>query len=304
MPHSKYIVAIDIGGTNVRTYLVETNGAIIVHHRDLTPSPPSPTKVINVVDNLLRSDHRYQDASALIVGVPGLVDSEMGIVRKNSNLSWVDVPFAKLAQERWSRPVLIENDVRLHTLGELASSTAAQNMLCVVIGTGVAMGIVVNGQIYKGSHLIAGELGHLTVDTHGVLCGCGKMGCLETVCGVRGLSRLYSQCSGDIVSDFPRQLIDGLSMGNTCAVEAWRYLSESLAWALSAAIALFDPEKVIMGGGLGVFYPAWKEYFWPLLDSYLIPGTLRPQILPSALGEQAVTYGAIYLARSAGWMET
>lgn len=302
MRKAEYLIVVDIGGTNVRVTLVHQNGTIMTHHRSLTPKNPAPEIVLNVVDDLLQQDDRYQDAATMVMGIPGLVDSESGIVRKNGNLSWDEVPLTEYAQHRWSQRILIENDVRLHTLGEMSVARGVQDMLCVVIGTGIAVGVVVNRTIYRGAHFAAGELGHFSISTSGEMCGCGKSGCLETVCGVRGLSLLYQQIKGYAISDFHNDLIVGLYENEPCAISAWQCLGRKLAWALSSAILLFDPQKIVMGGGLGRLYSVWSKYFLPYLEDYLIPGGPRPEIQVSTLGDHAVTLGALALARSKGWL--
>ncbi len=293
-------MTVDIGGTNIRTAVVHANGTIVAQHRDRTPNDPSPNAVLDVIDTLLRQDDRYVHGSLMVIGTPGIVDPDKGIVRKNSNLGWIDVSLAQIAQEKWSCPVLIDNDVRLHTRGELTFFPATKNMLVVVIGTGIAIGVVVDGKVYTGSHFAAGEIGHFTISADGALCGCGKRGCLETICGVRGLSQLYRQYSGEDAEDFRVRLIEGLAARDACAIASWRDLSHALAWALSSALLLFDPEKIIVGGGIGALYPMWEEYFVPSLETYLIPETPHIKVQPSMLGDRAAIYGALHLARSTG----
>ena len=298
--NSQYIIAVDIGGTNIRTALVHENGTIITENRERTPRDSSPEAVLGVIDGLMRQEEGYARASVIVMGTPGLVNPDQGIVRKSGNLRWDNVELARMAREKWSRPVFIDNDVRLHTRGELAFSPGTKDMLVVVIGTGIAIGVVVAGKVYTGSHFAAGEIGHFTVSTRGLVCGCGKKGCLETICGVRSLSQSYRRCSGVGAEDFPARLVGGLATHDACAIAAWKVLSQGLAWALSAVLLVLDPEKVVIGGGLGVLYPMWQEYFLPVLETYLIPAAPHCEILPSVLGDRAAVYGALHLARSTG----
>ena len=118
------------------------------------------------------------------VGAPGPINDRDGSVSVGINIGWNDFPLKKMLQEELSLPVAIDNDANVAALGEMwkGAGEGASDMLCITLGTGVGGGVIANGDILHGVNGAAGEIGHMTVVTEdGVLCNCGKKGCLETV---------------------------------------------------------------------------------------------------------------------------
>ena len=123
------------------------------------------------------------------IGLAGVVDSTKGILRKSPFLGWKNVPLRELLSDSLKVPIFLDNDVNTLTLGEkwLDDGVQADNFVVITIGRGIGMGIVMNGQIYRGTGGGAGEFGHLVVDPDGPLCNCGKHGCLESYLGDQAL---------------------------------------------------------------------------------------------------------------------
>lgn len=303
---ASYTAVSDIGGTNLRVALMNKAGCIVERERVDTPKNATPEQIVRLVLDLtqlmLNRHPTKADVSTLVLGVPGIVDHDRGLVVKNANLGWHHVPLVSIFQQIVDYPVIIENDVRLHTIGYMASPGVVMpgDWMYVAIGTGVAAGIVTNGRLIGGAHNMAGELGHLTVEPRGSFCGCGKRGCLETVCGVKGLRILWREYIGNQSFDFQTLASPQSQHGDLfeAVTKIWTRFAEALGWALSVASALIDPAVIVLGGGLASTYTIWESRLNATMEQFLMPGIPRPTIQISGLGDDAPLLGAWALAHA------
>ena len=183
------------------------------------------------------------------IGLAGVVDSTRGILRKSPFLGWKDVPLRQLMQERLNVPIFLDNDVNTLTLGEkwLDDGVHVDNFIVVTVGRGIGMGIVLNGQIFRGSAGGAGEFGHLVINPEGPLCDCGKRGCLESYLGE---SALLKQAQKELGSDIRtiEDLIRAAEMGDERAVNILKSSGNLLGQQLANLINLFNPRLIIISG--------------------------------------------------------
>ncbi len=242
--------------------------------------------------------------AAVGIGVPGQVDTDTGTVRDATNLGWQEVRLAAEMNRRLGVPVRIEHDVRAFAWGEWHAGAAqgCRSALCLTIGTGIAAGIVLEGRLVGGSHHLAGEIGHDSVDGLQTLCACGKIGCLETVVSASGIARLAEQAG--LAEKSVRLSVSAADVSRMCAdgdpraLHLYDYIAGLLAGKLGTAVALLDPEIVVVGGGVA---EAGEFLLGPLRDKLNAQfpwhqGQLR--VVKGKLGDAAVLTGALHLAYS------
>jgi predicted NBD/HSP70 family sugar kinase len=241
--------------------------------------------------------------SATCVAVPGLVDQETGTVVRAPNLDWTGVPLRRRLAGRVpsaGTPVLVENEANVAALGELwfGDGAALGDYVHISGEVGVGAGIVVAGQLFRGAHGHAGELGHTTLEPDGETCTCGGRGCLELFSGqeamlkMAGLDPAVSTSTGR--ADGPVSvLVDRLAAGDPRALAACQVAGRSLGMATASLVKLVDPDTVVLGGIYAVLARWLRAAFQEaLLDGIPMTRTAPPRVAISALGPDAATRGA------------
>lgn len=197
------------------------------------------------------------------VGVPGVVDrADSGRVEAPT-IGWHDVPLGRHLHGALGLPVLVENDVKALTVAVrlFGRGRLHKDFLVLTIGSGVGLGIVVGGSVYRGSRGGAGEFGHFPIDPQGTRCACGNRGCLETIVGSAGLVRA-AQAAGVLR---PGQGVDRLKeladRGDVQARAVYADAAALLARAVAAMITVLDPETVIVLGEGAAAWQHWDEAF-------------------------------------------
>ncbi len=244
------------------------------------------------------------------VGLPGLVDIREGKLVFAPNLNWRDVPLRAMWEDRFALPVFVENEANAAALGEHYFGVAqdVQNLIYLSAGVGLGGGIMINGKLFRGSSGYAGEVGHMTVDPHGPLCGCGKHGCWETLVGPRAIVRRVKEKveNGD---DVLSRLADGTSSlvdvsgvvraaedGNEAAITALEEVGEQLGIGIANLVNAFNPQLVVLGGALSLA----SDFLMPSIERTVKMHTLSQpgevvEIASSAHGADACVMGAVAL---------
>jgi glucokinase len=299
LQQTKLGLVADVGGTNIRLALVEYGRGVVGETRTETPSSPTPARVLNRIAEMMTwLPGGVELASGLVLGIPGLVDADQGVVLANANLGWRNVALQCLAEERFGLPAMIQNDVRLHTLGEWRFGagrglTSEQSMADVVIGTGLAMGLVSGGRLLNAPQ--SGEVGHVTWDRSGVRCGCGKIGCVETVVGAKALRRRYREHELP-ADDFAVDVVGALKNNASEALGIWQEFCQALAFGLSMIVMLIHPDLIVLSGGVVQSLPLWEPILIKALEEQLFPGSLNSfQIIASKLADSAPYLGGMSL---------
>jgi N-acetylglucosamine repressor len=188
------------------------------------------------------------------IGLAGIIDARSGILRNSPYLNWNNLPVRELVQSRLRMPVYVDNDVNTLTLAEkwFGAGQEVSNFLTVTIGRGVGMGIVVNGQFYRGSTGGAGEFGHTLVDLEGPVCACGKRGCLEAYVGDPALVRFANQAcrEGKLSREVEKaeELVALAEAGETGARDVLEQAGFVLGHAVGSLINVLNPELIVLGG--------------------------------------------------------
>jgi predicted NBD/HSP70 family sugar kinase len=240
--------------------------------------------------------------SATCVAVPGLVDQATGAVLRAPNLDWSGVPLRQRLAGRVPSAltdVLVENDANVAALGELwfGEGAALGDYARISGEIGIGAGIVVGGQLFRGAHGHAGELGHTILEPDGGPCACGARGCLELFAGQEAILRaagLDPAVSATSRADGPvGALADRLASGDRRALAALEVAGRSLGLATASLVKLVDPDTVVLGGIYATLAPWLRRSFQAALQAG-IPMTrgTPPRIAVSGLGPDAAARGA------------
>ena len=312
----KYNIGVDIGGTNVKIALVDANGVIAYSNSVPTRAEMgyeyTIQNIINTIkDSLKESHNNISDIGGIGFGLPGQIDSVNGIVRLLPNIpGWVNVPLAKIVQDEFKVPVKLDNDVRVATLGELnfGAGKGCQNLVCLTVGTGVGSGIVLNGQLVRGASMTAGEIGHVIVEKdNGEICGCGSRGCLEAYASgpsvvkmakdyiAGGKSTKFKEiAAGNEITPF--MVYEAAKQGDAVAKQIFNIVGEYLGVALVSVVNLLNPEKIIVGGGVGQAGDLILNPVREAIKKRCIPTSAEAvEVVPAQLGESAGVVGASLL---------
>ncbi len=277
-------IGIDIGGTFVKLYVMNDHGEIFRQEKletDYSKGSKGFVAQIGGFINAIKTEFADQRVT-VAVGAPGDVDNQRGILRYNPNLKFTDVkdwPLAdQLEKVTGLRPYVV-NDATLAAWGVYETDLKRQgtNVLIVTLGTGVGGGLILNKELYQGSHGTAGEIGHMKIaDTQtGPLCGCGARGCLEAFVGTIGLKRRALQSAVDHpasilaqtlqnTTDFKvAQLAKAAEQHCPQALQLWQDTGRYLGIGIANLVLILDLDTVVLTGGISgaapYFLPALKE---------------------------------------------
>jgi glucokinase len=295
------VLAFDVGGTDTKAGLFDERGSLREVVRVPTPYSTDGSGDAVLAQLAVLADGfaaRHPDVVPRAAGliVPGLVDDDTGVGVYAENLGWRNVPFRDAASTTLGLPVAFTHDVRAAGTAEyrLGAAGRYRNVLIVVIGTGIASAIFLDGKPYSASGF-AGEIGHAVVDVGGVSCACGGNGCLEAIASAGAITRLYNETAQLPVAG-AREVLELARSGDAAAASVWDTATDALGLALSQAVALLAPEAIVLGGGLAqagdaLFAPVEKRM------NSLLTFHRRPVLLHATVGENAGLVGAALGAR-------
>lgn len=242
-------VGLDVGGTKIDAVAVDPAGEILGRLRRPTgwgDEAVVESIVLAVTALAHETGFAVSDIASVGIGIPGLVDADTGRVLHAVNLGVESLDLAVRAEAALGVPFRIENDVKAAALGAATLRGATGSMAYLNLGTGVAAGIVIDGRIWRGARGTAGEVGHISVDPNGRLCGCGQHGCVETFCGGGALARAWGRPGALPVKD----IMDAADAGDPQALALRSDLYRGAAAAVRVLVLSADVETVIIGGGL------------------------------------------------------
>ncbi len=245
------------------------------------------------------------------VGVPGLVDLRQGKLVFAPNLQWSNVPFRLMWSQRFDLPIFIENEANAAALGEYYFGVARgkDSFIYLSAGIGLGGGVIIDGKLFRGSSGYAGEIGHMTIDPDGELCGCGKRGCWETKVGPRAVLRRVRKILADgapsMIKDLSGGNLDGIAfnnvvdaakLGDSVAVEALKDVGKYLGVGVVNLINIFNPELIVLGGALSLAH----EFLLPVIENTVCESSLKPpcehiEFAASGHGSDACVMGTVAL---------
>ena len=311
---AKNYFGIDIGGTFIKGAIIDEHGSIIVSTKVPTERTLGGEQVFSnlllICNNLLdMANMKLSDITAIGIGVPGMVDSESGIVLSVSKLGWKNFDITKRIKETLGLPAKIANDANAAALGELKFGfrDKYKNMVLLTLGTGVGGGIIINGKLYDGNKGAGAEIGHSVIEFGGEKCNCGRRGCLEAYCSASAIIRDTKRAM-EAHSDSKLWEIGSLDKvdGKTAFDYADRdvYAKEvvdsfitHLACGVTNMANIFRPEAVVLGGGVCAQGKSLTDPIQKIANDEIFAGKAGPQIevLTAQLKNDAGCLGAAAL---------
>ena len=259
----KYVVGVDLGGTKIYTALVDLEGNIIKEKTVETLAHEGEQavmgRIIDTINYVIDGTDKGLIRS-IGIGSPGPLDVKNGIIIENSNLPFKNFAIVKTIKETYDLPTYLDNDANVATLGEFmfGAGKGTENMVFITASTGIGGGAVLNGKLFRGSTGNALEVGHMTVATEGPRCGCGNLGCAEalgsgTAIGKRAKEAVLSNVvtslkNYDNVTS--KEVFKEAANGDRVAKNILNTSLTYLGIAVANTITNFDPEKVVIGGGV------------------------------------------------------
>ena len=307
-------IGVDCGGTKAEGLVVDLGDEARVLDRRLVPTPAmdaeaSARTIVAVARELMGL---HPAARALGVGAAGMIDLQ-GVMRFAPNIAWREVPLGDMIRSEVGLPTLVDNDANVAAWGEyrFGAGQGSRDMLLVTVGTGIGGGVVTGGQLFRGAHGFAAEIGHIIVEPGGPLCGCGNLGCWEQVASGRAIdrmgreaarefpnSRLVELAGGDphkvtgpVVTEAAK---DGDAVARSILAEVGRRLGEGIA----GLVNVLDPDIVVVGGGAIVAEDLLLEPARRAFEDAVEAPEHRPKVplVAAILGNDAGAVGAADLA--------
>ncbi|HZS23551.1 MAG TPA: ROK family protein [Gaiellaceae bacterium] len=315
-----FVLALDIGGTKVAAGVVGPDGTS--HSFLVAPSGTErgPDAVLDDLFKLGRrsvaeSDVPWTEVTAVGIGCGGPLDAARGVLLAPPHLpGFRDVPVASLAESAFERPALLENDGTAAAAAEhrFGAGVGARNMVYLTISTGVGGGAVIDGQLYRGAAGNGGEFGHVTVDWHGRTCrGCGRRGCLEafvsgtSICERAAEGMEPSSSLAALEAPTAAHVVAAAEAGDAYARRVWDETIEALACGLTSIVNLFEPELVVLGGGVTRAGAALLDPVRTAVRAQaMAPAGRTVEIVPAALGDRVGVVGAAAIVYDAQEGET
>lgn len=263
-------IGIDVGGMSIKAGLVDEEGNILFKHSCPTGVERGYVAVIRDIAQLglatvEKAGRRMDEVKAIGIGIPGIMDQRTGIIPFCTNLAWHDVPIIEEMKQYTDLPVYVDNDATVAGLAESVKGVSAgtQNSVFITLGTGVGGGVVLNGKVFSGAHGVATEIGHMVTVAGGLPCTCGKRGCWERYASATALIRagrvlcaekpsctLMKHVDGDIRTITAKDVIDLAMAGDADCVKIFDDYIYHLVVGLTNLINVYDPEVIVLGGGV------------------------------------------------------
>ena len=276
-------IGVDIGGTNIRAGRVSALGEVLEWATHPTASQPSLVSV--QIGDLVRSlDDK--NVKAIGIGIPGRVDARLGRILSGGYVDLASISLHSVLYDSFQRPLFIDNDCNMALVGEHTAGRARNvaNAVMFTIGTGIGGAAIMDGAVLRG-RAAAAQLGHITVDINGEQCLCGRRGCIETTSSGTALSRHIAAAGLEATTSI-ENILARSSGGDEIATSVLTAWARPMRAAIDTAVAAFDPDLVILGGGLGIVMHQALANFPALASWYQCP------VEPAALGDRAGVIGA------------
>jgi glucokinase len=267
----RYAISLDVGGTFTKVAVVASTGEMTQRYQVPSEhgiaSSEVPQYVVSVVEQVLQDSALSRDQVAgVCVGIPGVIDRRTDLIVSCPNLTnWEGMPLSKLVEEKLGLPTYIEKDANEAALGErwAGAGQGVDDLICFTLGTGIGTGIVLNGELYRGSTGGAGEIGHIIVDKDGPPCSCGNPGCLESFASARAITAfareavregkatiMLGMADGDVDAITPETVFAAAKAGDPVAMRIAADAVEYLGVAIASIVNVFNPAMIILGGGM------------------------------------------------------
>jgi glucokinase len=314
----KYLGAVDLGGSKILSVIAQGDGRRLGEDRRLTDAEAGPDAVLERIvgslqEALAKAGLGQGDLAAVGICSPGPCDTDAGVISSAPNLpGWRDVPICRYLEERLGVPARLENDANAAALGEhvYGAGRGCRHLIYMTVSTGIGGGLILDGRLYRGATGVAGELGHMTIEPDGPLCGCGNRGCLEALASGTGIAargeELVAQGGSALLARLAQEQGDltaetvsrAAGQGDIACQGIIRRAGYYLGIGFASYVNIFNPEVIIIGGGLAkvgelLLGPARVEMAARAMREALKAVQLRP----AELGDYAGVMGMVALLR-------
>ena len=315
----KHIIGVDVGGTNVKIGIISLSGKIYKKKVFSTKAFSTKDRLIKALITGIKAimaegGLRNKDILGIGIGTPGLIDSNRGIIHYLVNIrGFKKVPLKKIIEKKCKIPTFLDNDVNIMCLGELyyGGAKGLKDVVCLTLGTGVGGGIAIDGRLYRGASLSAGEIGHTIINEEGPFCGCGNYGCVEAYVGNAAIVKdalrrvrknkktlIYKSVDGDLSKITPKVISQAAKKGDRIAKEVLKDTGRHLGVALASVVNILNPEKIIIGGGVaeagGILFEAIRA---SVKKRAMKVPSRAVQIVKTKFGKDAGLIGAAALVK-------
>jgi glucokinase len=312
-------IGIDLGGTKVRTGIVEEGGTILAQTTRSTEADKGFERIcISIIESidecLYLAGKTKSDIDKIGIGAAGQIDPVKGEIIFSPNLNWRNAPLAERIYQWSGSEVWVENDVRVAALAEMTfgAGRGTRYLVCIFVGTGVGAGIIIDGKLLRGFRNMAGEVGHTKIKDGGYPCTCGGKGCLEAHIGGAylkkraikaihgGVKSLIEELSEGDTNKINTQIIEkAYRMGDSLAKDIWTEFLELLSLSLANLITLFNPERIVLGGGVIEGSPSVVDTVKEMVPKFVsLPSGDEIDFRKAELGPNAGVIGATLLPLS------
>jgi glucokinase len=314
------VVGVDVGGTKIAAALVDVKGSLHGRVRcptDVHSSEATLDSIAQAVGKAIAEGGVSPgEVHALGVGIPGLVDPIRGIGVASVNLNWRDVPVKAGLEARLGISCIIENDVKAAALGEarFGAGKGLESLIYLNIGTGIAMAVILENKIYRGSKGMAGEIGHMVIEPDGPLCKCGARGCFEAhASGPAILSRAQQKIQAGRLSILTQDqrvkppvlttedVFHAAAQGDELALETVGEVGENVAFVIQLLALAYAPQRIVLGGGVlsagqGLLRPVMQSLERLAAQNWVFRELFTPDFVQiTKLGDDSGVLGAAAL---------
>lgn len=308
-----WVVGIDLGATKIALGLIDPSDRIIAHRRIPTNVPEGPQAAVErtaqSIAELAQELPSGQQIAAVGICSPGPIDHEAGMIIDPPNLTgWRNVPLRQMLSDHLSLPVRLEHDAKASALGEYyyGVGRGAQSMVYIVVGTGVGAAIIIDGQLYRGMHNSAGEVGHVTIDRDGEKGSSGINGNVESFMSGPFLVKRYERLLAQANQSRPNQPVTGelvahlAAQGDGLARQVMTQAGEALGIAVASLAMILDIDLYVIGSSVAKAGDLFLEPARRIVPEYCFQSVAeKVRIAPAALGDDGPILGCGWLARQA-----
>ncbi|MBH5320866.1 ROK family glucokinase [Paenibacillus sp. GSMTC-2017] len=306
----KIYVGVDVGGTTIKVGICDAEGQLLHTFEGPTETSKGTDAILHNIASYSRkvvadSSYQWEQVDGVGVGIAGFLDIPKGFVKFSANLNIRDTDLKGFLEQELQKTIKVNNDANVAALGEAwaGAGKGIANCVCYTLGTGVGGGIIIDGKIVEGFASMAGELGHVSIvpDLEAIQCGCGMMGCLETVSSATGIIRMAKDAvaRGDrttlsLVEDImAKDVIDAAKAGDEVAARIVSRAAHYLGKSMSMVAILLNPEYFIIGGGVSKAGDFLFDQIREVFEKYTLEQAKEGvKIVPATLGNNAGVVGA------------
>lgn len=301
-------IGVDLGGTKIALVALDQQGIACYEQRVATPQGDYHSTIAAISDLVIQAEQSLVSQALLKTGqpasigvcTPGSLSPATGLLRNANSVCLNGQPFKQDLEIQLVRPIRMANDANCFALSEAIDGAAAdaQSVFGVIIGTGTGGAVVINRQVLGGANGIAGEWGHNPLpwieqdELNGDRCFCGKQGCIETWLSGPGLSRQHYYRSQQRLS--AKQIAEQATLGDVQCEQSLQDYERRMAKALAHVINLFDPDTIVLGGGLSQLSRLYVNVP-KLWGDYIFSDVVRTQLRPPRYGDASGVRGAAWL---------